>query len=128
MRIFSKIIDSICPAIIVGLDKFYSHMLVDELTKYIMSLHKNIITQKSWSDVFDSMLVEINNRDAILSNPYKLYEISGQKCNKIWPQFLQWTINIGLKQIIREHIINELNLNCKFNSKNLETNLTSVNQ
>lgn len=126
-KFFTKIIDSIGPAGLIGLDKLYSHMLVADIQQLITTLQKKILNEKLWIDLLNGLAKEITPNVMVILQPIKFYGNYISRCLKIWPNLLDWILNIGQKQILRKHIAYELNTSCKFNSKNLESSLQILN-
>lgn len=124
----SKINECIEPAGLVGLDKLYSHMIKSDL-QTLINLFQNTISNDS---VLTEITVAITNQASSLSpslsQPTKLYSNYVSKLTKIAPKMLDLVLAIGQKQIIRKYIAFELNTSCKFNSKNLESTLRTMNK
>lgn len=128
MNFFSKITDSIGPAGLIGLDKLYSHMITSDLHSLMSTLQKNFLNEKQWIDLLNSLKDELSPPTSVISQPTKFYNNYASKFTKIWPKVLEWVLHVGQKQIIRKHIAYELNSSCKFNSKNLESSLRTMNE
>lgn len=128
MNVLSKIIESIGPAGLVGLDKLYSHMIKSELEALLASLQKNVFHEKAIADTFAAFDADVKPLASTVVQPSKLYAAYTSKLLKIWPKILLFILSIGQKQIIRKHIANELNSSCKFNSKNLDSSLRTINE
>lgn len=129
MNFFSKITDSIGPAGLIGLDKLYSHMITSDLQLLMSTLQKNFLNEKLWIDLLNSLKDELlPTATCVVSQPVKFYNNYTSKFAKVWPKILDWILHIGQKQIIRKHIAYELNSSCKFNSKNLESSLRTMNE
>lgn len=127
-RFFSKITESIGPAGLIGLDKLYSHMITADLQLLMSSLQTKFTKEKLWIDLLSSLNNDLQPTSSIVPNPVKLYASYTNKCVKVWSTILDWILQIGQKQIIRKHIANELNTSCKFNSKNLDSSLSAMNE
>lgn len=128
MNFLSKIIESIGPAGLVGLDKLYSHMIKSELDALLASLQKNVFVEKTLADAVAAFDSDVTPLASTVAQPSKLYSTYTSKLYKVWPKILNLILNIGQKQIIRKHIANDLNSSCKFNSKNLDSSLRTVNE
>lgn len=128
MNFLSKIIDSIGPAGLVGLDKLYSHMIKSELDAWIASVQKNVFVEKNLADALAAFEADVTPLVSTVPQPSKLYSTYTSKLSKVWPKILNLILTIGQKQIIRKHIANELNSSCKFNSKNLDSSLRTINE
>lgn len=124
MNVFSKINDSIGPAGLVGLDKLYSHMIKSELDMAIQTLQSNLVNEKIPADLFKAW----HNDPLATTQPIKFYTNLTGKFTKIDPKVFDAIISIGQKQILRKYISYELNASCKFNSKNLESSLQTMNK
>lgn len=128
MNVMSKIIECIEPAGLVGLDKLYSHMIKSELELLTNTLQTSISNDKAIGDVVNSINTEGTTSTSTVAQPLKFYNNHISKFLKSTPKVLDWILNIGQKQIIRKYIAFELNSSCKFNSKNLESALRSMNE
>lgn len=127
-RFFTKISESIGPAGLIGLDKLYSHMITADLQLLMSSLQTKFSKEKIWIDLLSSLSTDLTPISSTISNPTKLYGSYTSKCVKVWPTILDWILQIGQKQIIRKHIAYELHTSCKFNSKNLDSSLRTMNE
>lgn len=125
-QIFKRVNDSIGVAGLIGLDKLYSFMIATDTQKMFAALQKNI-RDKSWTSVLDELTKELYAKTVFVKNPAVSFANYSMRFAKIWPQFLEWILRIGQTQILLQHIGNELNINCKFNSKNLENTLNIFN-
>lgn len=131
LKFSGKIYESIGLNGLVGLDKIYSYMLVNDLENIQNSLVKKSLKEKQWTDFFQQFKTELDGRHTFskkLDNPQRFYNVFAGKCNKIYPDFVNLILAIGHKLIWRQHIAYELNVNCKFNSKNLECSLRAFNE
>lgn len=128
MNVTSKIIECIEPAGLVGLDKLYSHMIKSDLELLTNMLQSSISNDKTMADVVNSINAEGTTSTCTVSQPLKFYNNHISKFLKSSPKILDWILAIGQKQIIRKYIAFELNSSCKFNSKNLESALRSMNE
>lgn len=126
-RFFIKVREAIGPAGLVGLDKLYSYMFVSDLKKNIEKMQTNIANDKMWVETLASLTRELDEK-MIVKNPVKFYATYTTRWVKVWPTILEWVLNIGQKQILRQQIAYELNKSCKFNSKNLEASLDALNK
>lgn len=124
----SKINECIEPAGLVGLDKLYSHMIKSNIETLINTLQHSILNDKTLSDVVNSITNEAASLSPSLPQPTKFYNNHVSKFTKATPKLLDLILAIGQKQIIRKYIAFELNSSCKFNSKNLESTLRTVNE
>lgn len=127
MSVMSKINETLGPAGLVGLDKLYSHMIKIDLESLIASIQNNVLNEKSTADILNAF----NNETAtstIINQPLKFYNGHISKFIKVSPKVFDSILKIGQKQIIRKYIAFELNSSCKFNSKNLESSLRTMNE
>ncbi|GLV32181.1 Strumpellin [Carabus blaptoides fortunei] len=127
IKFFSKITSAISPAGVTGLDRMYAFTIVSELQKFLGNLQKGVLKDNSWLEMLTSMNNELEN-STVVSNPTKLYTGYNTRCSKVWPQILEWVLRIGHLQLLRKHLAYELNTSCKFNSKNLESSLRTLNE
>lgn len=128
MNVMSKINECIEPAGLVGLDKLYSHMIKSNLETLVNTLQHSVLNDKTLSDVVNSITSESASLAPSLPQPTKFYNNHVSKFTKATPKLLDLILAIGQKQIIRKYIAFELNSSCKFNSKNLESTLRTVNE
>lgn len=128
IKLFSKITQSIGPAGLTGLDHLYSFMIVTELQTFFNSIRKKILQNQSWTDMLNSFENDVKPYNKNVPNPAKLYASYTNRATKVWPQILDWVLKVGQMQLLRKHIAYELNISCKFNSKNLESSLRTMNQ
>lgn len=124
----SKINECIEPAGLVGLDKLYSHMIKTHLESVIRSLQQSVSNDKSLAELVNSVTNQASTLSPSLPQPIKLYNNYVSKFTKATPKMLDLILVVGQKQIIRKYIAFELNTSCKFNSKNLESSLRTMNE
>lgn len=124
MNVFSKINESIGPAGLVGLDKLYSHMIKSEVEMVIQTLESSLLNDKIPADLLNAW----KNDPLATTQPLKFYTNLTAKFTKNEPKVFDAIISIGQKQILRKYISYELNSSCKFNSKNLESSLQTMNK
>lgn len=62
------------------------------------------------------------------ANPLKCYVIYHQRWLKVWPTMIDWILELGHKQILRQQLAFELNRSSKVNAKNLESALETFNR
>lgn len=128
MSIVTKLNASIGPAGLVGLDKLYSHMIKSDIEQFISSMEHNMSNEKATIDILNGFVNEMSAFNSTIPQPLKFYNGYTTKFQKISTKFLHMIVSIGQKQIIRKHITYELNSSCKFNSKNLESSLRTINE
>lgn len=127
MNVMSKINETLGPAGLVGLDKLYSHMIKTDLESLIASMQNSISNDKSTVDILNGFHTEITS-NATIHQPLKFYNNHVSKFIKVAPKIFDRILAIGQKQIIRKYIAYELNSSCRFNSKNLESSLRTMNE
>lgn len=128
MNVMSKINECIDPAGLVGLDKLYSHMIKSDLQNLVNSLQHSIYNDKPLAELVNSITNQASSMCPSLPQPLKFYSNHTTKFTKATPKILDLIMGIGQKQIIRKYIAFELNASCKFNSKNLESALQTMNE
>lgn len=124
MNVMSKINESVGPAGLVGLDKLYSHMIKSELDSVIQTLEASVMSEKMPLDLLNAW----NEDPLAATQPLKFYNNLITKLAKNAPKVFDSIISIGQKQVLRKYISHELNGSCKFNSKNLESSLQTMNK
>lgn len=127
MNILTKVMASMGPAGLVGIDKLYSYMIRSEIDSFIKSQHE-ITTDKNFIDTFKTFSETMENLSGNYAELSKIYLKGNGKLNKIWPKFLNLIISIGQKQIFRKHIAIELSKNCNFDAKDLNAVLSTMNE
>lgn len=125
-RIFNKVHGGLGPVGLVGLDKLFAFMFISDLEKNIGKMQVNIANDKMWSEAFQSLETDFQTNN-FQGSPMKVMQTYTVRWVKVWPMILDWVLNVGHKQILRENLCYELNRNCKFNSKNLESSLGTLN-
>ncbi|CAH1180444.1 unnamed protein product [Phaedon cochleariae] len=125
--VFASIATAIEIAGLVGLDRLFSFMIVTALQKISAYLENKNIKMQAWTNIIPAIQKEIKqSREP--PNPSKTYQTYINRCTKIWQDFLENTLFIGQLQLIRRLIAFYLNTSCKFNAKNLESSLQSLNK
>lgn len=124
MNVMSKINESVGPAGLVGLDRLYSYMIKSELETVIHGLQMAVASEKVSTDLLNAW----HNDPLATTQPLKFYSNLIAKFNKTAPKVFDSIVSIGQKQILRKYISYELNSSCKFNSKNLESSLQTMNK
>lgn len=127
MNILTKVIASMGPAGLVGIDTLYSYMIKSELDSFI-SAHADVTTDKNYSDILKTFSETIENLSGNFNDLSKTYLKGNNKMTKIWPKFLNLVLSIGQKQIFRKHIAIELSKNCNFDAKDLNAVLSTMNE
>ncbi|XP_011207419.2 WASH complex subunit homolog 5 [Bactrocera dorsalis] len=128
---FSKVRESIGPAGLVGLDRLYSYMFAAELKQNLEKMQKNLANDNMWLEALNSLSVELESKQfpgTNSSNPLKFYANYHNRWLKVWPTLLEWLLQLGHKQILRQQLSFELNRSSKCNSKNLESALETFNR
>lgn len=148
IKLFSKISAAISPAGLIGLDRLFAFMIVSLFQKFLGrspktdylikkkqliyffvkgNLQKGVLKDNSWLEMLTTMHTELQTNEIVV-NPSKFYQNFNNRCVKVWPQILDWTLRIGHLQLLRKHVAYELNKSCKFNCKNLESSLRTLNE
>nr|XP_023013029.1 WASH complex subunit 5 [Leptinotarsa decemlineata] len=112
---------------LVGLDRLFSFMIVTALQKLSANLENKNVKIASWTNILTSIQSEIKQSDDP-QNPPKVYQTYVNRCTKLWSDFLENVLLVGQLQLLRNLIAFYLNTSCKFNAKNLESSLRSVNK
>ncbi|KAG5888366.1 hypothetical protein JTB14_033503 [Gonioctena quinquepunctata] len=112
---------------LVGLDRLFSFMIITALQKLTGYLENKSVKISSWTNIISAIQIEMN-QSAEPQNPLKLYQTYINRCTKIWPDFLENVLLVGQLQLLRNLIAFYLNTSCKFNAKNLESSLRSLNK
>lgn len=129
--LFSKILDAISPAGIVGLDRLYSYMIANDLKENLEKLQYRIANDKMWSDALQTLTKELETLpipEQYENNPLKFYANYHQRWLKVWPKILDWILRLGQKQILRQQLAFKLNRSSKCNAKNLQSTLETFNK
>ncbi|ERL87541.1 hypothetical protein D910_04932 [Dendroctonus ponderosae] len=112
---------------LVGLDRLFSFMITAALQRIMAYLeNKNINT--SWINVLSAIQNDMNQQPESPSNPLKTYQTYVNRTTKIWTEFLDKALLVGQLQLLRNLIAFHLNKSCRFNAKNLESSLRSLNK
>lgn len=112
---------------LAGLDRLFSFMIITNLQKLSGFLENKNATTNSWANIMSTICKDINQTDEI-NNPLKFYQQFINRTTKIWGDFLESALIIGQLQLIRNLIVFHLNKSCKFNAKNLESSLRTLNE
>lgn len=130
-RFFYKVREAIGPAGLVGLDRLYTYMFAADLKKNLEKLQRNIDNDKMWSTALANLTSDLESKQfmALCSpNPLKFYAAYHQRWLKVWPTMIEWILQLGHKQILRQQLAFELNRSSKVNAKNLESALETFNR
>lgn len=130
-RFFCKMREAIGPAGLVGLDRLYTYMFAADLKKNLDKLQHNIENDKMWSTTLSQLTTELESKQfpgAYTANPLKYYATYYQRWLKVWPTIVDWVLDLGQKQILRQQLAFELNWSSKVNAKNLESALETFNR
>lgn len=80
---------------------------------------------------FNSVMTTVYNdfkQTDDIQNPTKFYQTQVSKTTKIWTEILDYSLLVGHLQLLRNLIAFHLNKSCKFNAKNLESSLKTLNK
>lgn len=127
MKVFSKINKSIGIAGLTGLDKLLSFMIVTEIQNLLGALHKGVLKDKAWLEMFGTVCKGLAPTTGVVSNPARWYSQHWSRAQRVWPQILDWVLKVGQMQLLRKHIGYELNVACRFDSKHLAAALNNMN-
>ena len=130
-RFFYKVREAIGPAGLVGLDRLYTYMFAADLKKYVEKLQRNIDSDQMWSTALANLTSELESKQFTIlnaGNPLKFYATYHQRWLKVWPTMVEWILELGHKQILRQQLAFELNRSSKVNAKNLESALETFNR
>lgn len=127
MNILTKVMASMGPAGLVGIDKLYSYMIKSEIDLFISS-HDETTIDKNFIETFKTFSETMENLSGNYNDLSKIYLKGNSKLNKVWPKFLNLILSIGQKQIFRKHIAIELSKNCNFDAKDLNAVLSTMNE
>ncbi|XP_058829034.1 WASH complex subunit 5 [Topomyia yanbarensis] len=122
----SRIIETLGPPGLIGLDKLYSFLIATELENFLMTIHRKLQQETVWYDALSNVEAELHKCDFV-ENPTKTYASLTVNFTRIWSQLQDWILKIGQKQILRKHIAFELNCSCKLKSTKLESSLRALN-
>ncbi|XP_019864763.1 WASH complex subunit 5 isoform X2 [Aethina tumida] len=112
---------------LAGLDRLFSFMIVTNLQKITAILENKNIKHNHFNSVMTTVYNDFKQTDDI-QNPTKFYQTQVSKTTKIWTEFLDYSLLIGHLQLLRNLIAFHLNKSCKFNAKNLESSLKTLNK
>ncbi|XP_065361019.1 WASH complex subunit homolog 5 [Calliphora vicina] len=130
-RFFYKVREAIGPAGLVGLDRLYTYMFAADLKKNLDKLQRNIDNDKMWSSALANLTTDLESKQFVVlnaANPLKFYAAYHQRWLKVWPTMMEWILELGHKQILRQQLAFELNRSSKVNAKNLESALETFNR
>lgn len=113
---------------LVGLDRLFSFMIVSNLNKILDIFDNKITKNASWTTTSATIQKEMKSLDESSINPQKVYQNAIAKASKLYNGMLDHLLNIGQLQILRNIIAFNLNSTCKFDAKNLESSLSSLNK
>lgn len=130
-----KIIDSLEIYGLVGIDKLYSYMISHELELIYKNILKTNMKDKQWIELLQKFTADLtmrkNNGGKIggtsFENPYKKYQHFIAKISKL-PNIYTAIMNIGQKQVWRNHIAYLLKSNARINCRNLHDRLINLNE
>ncbi|KAJ8983481.1 hypothetical protein NQ317_014940 [Molorchus minor] len=123
----ASITSSIEVAGLVGLDRLFSFMIITALQKLSGYLQNKNVSTNTWTNVLTSIQNEFK-QSKDMQNPLKVYQTYINRSTKIWPEFLENALLVGQLQLNRNLIAFHLNKSCKFDAKNLESSLRSLNK
>ncbi|KRT79258.1 hypothetical protein AMK59_7788 [Oryctes borbonicus] len=112
---------------LVGLDRLFSFMIVTNLQKILGILQNKDNKNVAWNNIITGICAEITNIGEHQA-PAKFYQNCIYRTTKLFAALLDLILNTGQLQLLRNLINFHLNTTCKFNSKNLESSLSSLNK
>ncbi|EEZ99542.1 WASH complex subunit strumpellin homolog-like Protein [Tribolium castaneum] len=112
---------------LVGLDRLFSFMIISNLQKLSGYLEMKNAKTNAWHNVLASIHKDMIGSENV-NNPIKFYQNCVNRTTKIWNEFLDCILLVGQLQLLRNLIAFHLNKSCKFNAKNLESSLRSLNK
>ncbi|XP_078609635.1 WASH complex subunit 5-like [Branchiostoma floridae x Branchiostoma japonicum] len=127
-RLFTKVQKSLGTFGLTGLDRLLCFMIVRELQNFLAVLQRGVMRDKSWLDMFASLMKSLNPVRGIVANATKVYPQACTKASKMWQLFLEVILKVGQIQLLRRQIAYELNFSCKFDSKFLACALQTFNE
>ncbi|XP_060520959.1 WASH complex subunit 5 [Cylas formicarius] len=113
---------------LVGLDRLYSFMIITSLQKIIGQLENKNAKTSAWYNVMATIQNDLKQNPEELQNPQRTYQNYINRTTKIWGEFLEKILAVGQLQLLRNLIAFHLNKSCKFNAKNLEASMNSLNK
>ncbi|XP_058458718.1 WASH complex subunit 5 [Malaya genurostris] len=122
----SRIIETLGPPGLIGIDKLYSFLIITEMENFLMTIHRKLEQENVWYDALSNVETELHKSDYV-ENPVKTYTSLMSNFTRIWSQLQDWILRIGQKQILRTHVAFELNCSCKLKSTKLESSLRALN-
>ncbi|XP_038056716.1 WASH complex subunit 5-like [Patiria miniata] len=127
IKVFSKVRQSIGTCGLTGLDRLMCFMMVRELQQFLRYMEHGVLREKSWLEMFGTLMKTLNPVRGLISNPGKVYSHYVTRANKMWAPFVNLVLKLGQMQLLRRQIANELNFSCKFESKFLASALETMN-
>ncbi|CAG9761136.1 unnamed protein product [Ceutorhynchus assimilis] len=113
---------------LVGLDRLFSFMIITALQRIMAYLENKNVNTTSWTNVITTIQSDLKQRTEDWLNPAKIYQTYVNRSVKIWSEFSEKVLLIGQLQLLRNLIAFHLNKSCRFNAKNLECALRSLNK
>lgn len=131
---------------LVGLDRLFSFMIVTDLRKvfgmylckkkknyfalirvHLVDIFENKTRNPSWDNIIPQVVKELSSIDSN-QNIIKVYQGWVNRSQKLFANVMDTILSIGQLQLLRNLMAFHLNTSCKFNAKNLESSLQSLNK
>jgi WASH complex subunit strumpellin len=112
---------------LVGLDKFYSFMIVKELQNFQRLFHRSVQTRKDMVTLHKDLATALTPTSETPTT-LKPYQHGTLKAAKLWASYAGIVMKIGQMQLIRRLIGQELKFSCQFDSKHLSGTLAAFNE
>ncbi|XP_065218583.1 WASH complex subunit 5 [Planococcus citri] len=127
-KVFNDIKNSIGVSGLTGLDRLICFMIVTKLQNLLDTLRKEVIRDKMWTDLFTNAMNTFSNPSQLIEHPSKVYGQYLGKLYKLPASISESILQIGQLQILRRQIFYELEISCKFDSKQLYMCLETFNE
>lgn len=130
MKVFAKIINSIGPAFLSAVDKFYSNIIVADIQDFLLIFERTVQNDKILLEQLNTLRDTATAHSSnIPAGGHQFYLRHTNKfTRKMLTKFVFWIMDVGRIQIVRKEIAFDLNKTCKFYSKHLESSLRTMNE
>ncbi|KAL1518312.1 hypothetical protein ABEB36_001954 [Hypothenemus hampei] len=114
---------------LVGLDRLFSFMIVNALDVILGYLENKNGKNVAWVNVLNAVHIDLKRKELDSDgSPVKVYSSCVNRTTKIWQEFLEKVLAVGQLQLLRNLFAFHLNKSCKFDAKNLESSLRTLNK
>ncbi|GAB6028824.1 WASH complex subunit 5 [Chamberlinius hualienensis] len=127
LKLFSTIQAAVGTFGINGLDRLLSFMIVKELQNFLSHYQRGFIKDKSWLETFINFNTTLTPLEGCVGQPSRTYQPIITKMQKSCLPVVECILKVGQMQLLRVHIMHELNTAFKFDSKYLATALKNFN-